>query len=146
MRHHSHLLALLPALMFASCGGEGSDSSSMPSSAELGQEYVIGFGETIHVDSLSLEFTTLAEESRCPTRVTCVWEGNARILITATRGSATSVLELNTSNRFPTSAVFEDHLISLRSLHPYPATPTTGPLPQSYTATLFVDRQVVPAN
>ena len=35
----------------------------------LGQEYLIGFGETIHVGSLTLEFTTLAEDSRCPLNV-----------------------------------------------------------------------------
>jgi hypothetical protein len=146
MRQHPRLLALLAAFVLASCGGEEGSSNSGPSSADLGREFVIGFGETIHVDSLTLEFTTLAEESRCPASVTCVWEGNARILLTATRGNTTAVLELNTSSRFPTSAEFEGYFIELRRVDPYPATPTTGPLPQSYTATLLVDGRVVPSN
>jgi len=143
MRQH-RLLALVSCLVLASCGGGDSDSSSAPSSVELGQEYLVGFGETIRFDSLSLEFTTLAEESRCPSTANCVWEGNARILITASRGSKTSVLELNTSRRFQTSAVFETHLIELRKLEPYPVIPAFVPSPQNYTATLFVDGLAVP--
>jgi hypothetical protein len=142
MKYRNTLMALLLAL--ASCGGDG-DSSKMPTSSQLGQDSLIGFGETIHVDMLTLEFTTLAEESRCPTSVVCVWEGNARILVTATRGNATAVLELNTSSRFPTSAVFEGYSIQLRKLDPYPATPST-PNPQRYTATVLVDGNLVPAS
>lgn len=140
MRYHNHLLALLPALVLVSCG-EG-DSNNLPASGELGREYLIGFGETIRVDALSLEFTTLAEESRCPASATCVWEGNARILLTLTRGRSTSVVELNTSHRFPSVAVFEGYFVELRNLDPYPAT-FAVPLPQNYTATVFVDGQAV---
>lgn len=142
MSYRSTVLALLLAL--ASCGGDG-DSSKMPTSSQLGQESLIGFGETIHVDRLTLEFTTLVDDSRCPTSVVCVWEGNALILVTATRGNATAVFELNTNSRFPTSAVFEGYYFQLRKLDPYPATPST-PNPQRYTATLFVDGNLVPGS
>jgi hypothetical protein len=142
MRYRGSLLALLLALV--SCGGDG-DSSKMPASSRLGQESLMGFGETIHVDMLTLEFTTLVDDSRCPTSVVCVWEGNASILVTVTRGNATAVLELNTNSRLPTSAVFESYYIQLRKLDPYPATPST-PNPQRYTATLFVDGNLVPGS
>jgi hypothetical protein len=144
MRYRRVMLALLPVLTLVSCGGEG-DSNAVPASAELGHENLIGFGETIRVDNLSLEFTTLAEDSRCPASAMCVWEGNGRILLTATRGRTTAVLELNTSSRFPTSVVFESYYIQLRKLDPYPAVPST-PNPQTYTATVFVDGNLVPAN
>ena len=56
---------LLVFLLAACGGGEDAGSSSHPLTASLGREYVLGFGETLHVEGgLSLEFTTLAEDSR----------------------------------------------------------------------------------
>jgi hypothetical protein len=142
MRSVLRLLSLIPAaLLFASCGGEG-DPNNSPNSGDLGREYLIGFGETIRVDALTLEFTTVAEESRCPANAYCVWEGNARILLTLTHDRATTVVALNTSRQFPTSATFEGYYVELRRLDPYPAGVGTGPLPQSYEATVFVDGRV----
>jgi hypothetical protein len=136
MRTSMRVLVLLPALVLASCGGE-EEPRAYPAS-ELGQEYLVGFGETIHVGTLALEFTTLAEESRCPLNAYCLWAGNARILVTVTRGRSTAVLELNTYPGYPVRATFEGYLIELRRLQPdIPWTPR-GPL-QEYTATVFVD-------
>ena len=132
------LLVLLPSVVLAACGSDKNESRAYPAAAAAGQEYVVGFGETIRIEGLSLEFTTLAEESRCPASATCVWEGNARVLITDTRGRATAVLELNSNPRFPVRATFEGYVIELRSVDPYPA---TFPLPpaQDFTVTLFVE-------
>ena len=138
IRSLTKLSVLLPAVMLAACGSDGREPDAISATVTPAQEYVVGFGETIHIAGLSLEFTTLAEESRCPTSVTCVWEGNARVLVTATRGSATTVLELNSNPRFSVRAVFEGYVIELRSVDPYPATPTP-PRAQDYTVTLFVD-------
>jgi hypothetical protein len=132
------LLLLLPAAMLAACGSDEGEPDAMPSDAPPAQEFVLGFGETIRAAGLSLEFTTLAEDSRCPTSVVCVWEGNARVLITATRGGVTSVLELNSNPRFPVRAEFEGHAIELRRVDPYPVA-TAPPRVQDYTVTLFVD-------
>lgn len=140
MRYLHRFLVLLPALVLVSCGGEG-EPDEVPQAGELGREYVIGYGETIHVDSLALEFTTLDGDSRCPANAVCIWEGNARILLALTRGQSSTVAELNTSNRFPTVAVFEGYFVELRRLDPYPATAGI-PQPQNYTATVFVDGHV----
>ena len=137
IRSLTKLLVLLPAVMLTACGSDEGGPEAMAATAPPAQEYVVGFGETIRISGLSLEFTTLAEESRCPTSVTCVWEGNARVLVTATRGSATGILELNSNPRFPVRAVFEGYLIELRSVEPYPATPAP-PRAQDYTVTLLV--------
>jgi hypothetical protein len=136
-RSMTRLLALLPAILLAACGSDGSGPDPMPATAPTAQEHVVGFGETIRVSGLSLEFTTLAEESRCPTSVTCVWEGNARVLISATRGSATAVLELNSNPRFAVRAVFEGYAIELRSVDPYPVA-VAPPRAEDYTVTLLV--------
>lgn len=138
MRPLPKLLALLPTLMLAACGSDGGEADVLPASVPAGAEYVLGFGETIHVAALTLEFTTLAEESRCPASAICVWEGNARVLITATQGRITDVLDLNSNPRFPVRAIFQGYVIELRRVDPYPATPAR-PLAQDYTVTLFVD-------
>lgn len=139
MRTFIRVLILLPALVLGSCGGDGdAEQGPVPSSA-LGEEYLIGYGETIHVGSLTLEFTTLAEESRCPLNAACVWSGNARILVTATLGRATQVVELNTYSGYQVRAVFEGYLLELRRLQPDIPWAPRGPL-EDYTATVFVDR------
>jgi len=136
MRTFIRVLVLLPALVLGSCGGDG-EQVSLPDSV-LGEEYLIGFGETIHVGSLTLEFTTLAEESRCPLNATCVWAGNARILVTATLGRSTQVLELNTYPGHQVRTTFEGYLVELRRLQPDIRWSPRGPLTE-YTATVFVD-------
>ena len=139
MRNFIRVWVLLPALVLGSCGGGGDEGQGPVPAQVLGQEYLIGFGETIHLGSLTLEFTTLAEESRCPLNATCVWAGNARILVTATLGSTTNVLELNTYPTYQVRANFEGYLIELRRLQPDIPWSPRGPL-ADYTATVFVDR------
>ena len=139
MRTLIRVLILLPVLVLGSCGGGGDEEQGPLPASVLGQEYLIGFGETIHVGSLALEFTTLADESRCPLNANCVWAGNARILVTATLGRTTGVLELNTYSNYQVRANFEGYLIELRRLQPdFPWAPR-GPLSE-YMATVFVDR------
>jgi hypothetical protein len=128
MRAFIRVLLLLPVLVLGSCGGGGdSEQGPLPASV-LGKEYLIGFGETIHIGSLALEFTTLAEESRCPLNANCVWAGNARILVTATMGGTTGVLELNTYPNYQVRANFEGYLIELRRLQPDIPWMPRGPL------------------
>ena len=139
MRTFMRVLVLLPALVLGSCGGDGEEEPRAVPAAALGQEYLVGFGETIPLGSLTLEFSTLAEDSRCPLNATCISAGNARILVTATQGRVTEVLELNTYPSYQVRATFQGYLIELRRLQPdFPWSPR-GPL-QEYTATLFVDR------
>jgi hypothetical protein len=93
---------------------------------------------------VALEFTTLAEDSRCPTGVQCVSEGNARIILTTMTPRGNGSVALNTNAQFPDSALFDFYDVELRKLEPYPAVnPQTGstaiPI-SSYEATVHVDR------
>ncbi len=148
MRNALRALILLPALLLSACNG-GDDGEELfqpqPASVPLGREFDLRYGATAEVEGLALEFSRLVEESRCPASVTCVWQGNARIMVTAREGRTTSLLELNTNAAFPTSAVLGNYFIMLRDLQPYPATPTTMPTPEGYTATLVIDVRAVPS-
>lgn len=131
----------MPVLALTACGGSGGSEGAPILSAELGQEFILGYGESATVDSLSVEFTAVVEESRCPvgTSVMCVWEGNARILVTATRGPLSQVFTLNTAPRMGSLVIFAGHVIELRKLDPWPTTPTPPASFQNYRATLVVD-------
>ena len=135
------IVASLLTLGTAGCGGgdtnDVGEELAFPANVLLGQEYLLGFGESVRFGTLRLEFTTLAEDGRCPYNASCIWEGNARILLTAERGGATTVLELNTHPHYSTSATFEGYVIELRHLSPDPWMPR--PAADRYVATLFVD-------
>ena len=141
-------LTAVLALVLAGCGSGDPDekATASPESASLGQEYLVGYAETLRLQGgVTLEFTTLAEDSRCPTNVTCVWEGNARVLVTMTTTRGSSVLELNTSSRYATRANFDGYLVELRKLEPLPVAgaPTSA---NAYEATLFVDHAASSGN
>lgn len=145
---HTHpvvkLLCSIPLLTLAACG---SDSTSVPYpdmtqpasfDAPRGEDYLIGYGETIHVGDLTLDFTAVAEDTRCPFEATCLagWVGNARILISVSRGGMAGMVELNTHPDLPVREAFAGHLIELRDLAPW-LPRRLGP-PEQYVATLRV--------
>ena len=51
--------------------------------AALGQEFEIEIGENIWVanELLKINFQRVAEDSRCPEGVACVWQGNGKIVL-----------------------------------------------------------------
>jgi hypothetical protein len=148
MQNLFKLLILVPLLALPACNGEGEGDGppAQPARVELGRQFEIGYGKTVLVEDIAIEFTSVIEESRCPIDAVCVWGGNARILVTANRGNITRVLELGLWPQAATIVVFEGRVIEFRDLHPYPASVITQPLPQSYVATLSVDGLVTVAS
>jgi hypothetical protein len=49
----------------------------------LEQEFKLKVGESAKAlrEGLKVEFDSVAEDSRCPRGVTCIWAGNAKILL-----------------------------------------------------------------
>lgn len=84
---------------------------------EIGKKFEIKFGEsvTIQNEQLSVRFEELVEDSRCPDGVTCVWAGNAKIIIQIDSQEA----GLNTYFD-PKQADLSEYSIRLISLNPYP--------------------------
>lgn len=93
-------------------------------------------------ENLRLRFDQVLEDSRCPTRVSCVWTGQARITVTVRPdGNGATTVEFNT-NPAPGRTVSTAHVgpygIELQSLEPYPQSPE-DPIPfGDYRATLVV--------
>ncbi len=103
---------------------------------ELGEVFDLAFGQStqIHNENLSIKFLEVAEDSRCPTSVECVWEGNAGILLLISQDT----VSLNTTLE-PKEIDIGSYVIELISVSPYPE--TTEPInKEDYTIELVVTK------
>jgi hypothetical protein len=94
------------------------------------EELEIEFGKTISYENLKLYFYDI-EDSRCPSDVTCVWEGKVSAMIRVSNGT------LDIGGPQPIGFVqksFQPYLIILKDIQPYPVS-TEKP---DYVATLDI--------
>lgn len=80
----------------------------------------IQIGEEKKIGGLLIAFEGVAEDSRCPEGVVCVWAGNARAHFSATDGAGARVeFDLNTGVQ-PRAHRFGGYTIRLERLVPHP--------------------------
>jgi hypothetical protein len=134
------LLALATALV-------GCQSRQAAAAAEynLNEAFALGGGAqaSIRGENLTLRFTDVLEDSRCPTAVDCVWMGQARIAVEVQQqGSAPTTTQFNTNappGQSMQTTTVGSYTIELQSLDPYPE--TTEPIAfEDYRATLLVTK------
>jgi hypothetical protein len=133
-------------LTIVGCGGSGDAGSPPVNFADdppLWNEYVVGYAETINLaEGVSIEFTAVEQDTRCPTNVQCAEEGNAQILLTTFSPRGQWTVRLNTNKSLPINALFDFYGVELRGLNPQPTRdPQTGSstIPvSSYEARVFV--------
>lgn len=130
----------IPALALAvaaACRG-GSGLPTEPSVLVVGDTAFVQLpiGRSVTVEELSIRFAAVAEDSRCPLGVYCVWEGNARVDLEVSSGLEGGILSLNT-NLTPREADFGGRRIALAGLSPYPSAGVRH-RPQDYVASLTV--------
>lgn len=114
MRYAFALLAL------AACGGR--QTVEPPVTAVLGEVVHVRLGQEIVVSSpdARIRFEAVAEDSRCPPDVVCVWAGNARVQLRVARSGVHTTVDLNTTVE-PRSATVSGLHIALEELTPRPA-------------------------
>src|ERR1044072_8657255 len=101
------LLAGISVLLAASLTATArADSERRTEPARLGQEFDLRVGQraVIRKTNLTLRFVTVPEDSRCPSDVTCVWAGNARVELLVTNGRRTKSMTLNSNTAAPPPA------------------------------------------
>ena len=118
-------------IMFIACA-QNKQPENFPQTVELQPRASI----TVSRD-LSIRFTSVLEDSRCPTNVQCAWEGNAEIMLELSGGDLETV-HLNTGPQFPRSEVYNGFVITLEELKPYPAEGATVK-ESDYIAVLSID-------
>ena len=102
---------------------------------------VLRYGEPVTVgnDGLYLTLVVVVADSRCPRDVTCIWTGQATVLIDADAGNGPLLQVSLTLGDDPAqrAAVLDGHILELVKLEPYPV--STGKISQAkYVAHLTV--------
>lgn len=107
----------------------------------LDQEFKLKIGESAKArEGLKVEFDSVTEDSRCPKGVTCVWAGNAKVLLKVEKDAAKPAnVELNT-NINPRASRYMEYELSLKELKPYPESDTAIKT-SDYEVTLTVHKR-----
>ncbi len=108
----------------------------------LGEPFTLAVGEELEVGDggLSLGFTAITEDSRCPMDAYCLWEGNAAAALWAGPPIGdVDHFELNTTVE-PGSHDLDIYRITLLWVAPYPASASVPIPPETYEVTLVVTR------
>ncbi|HWQ14170.1 MAG TPA: hypothetical protein VNL77_15330 [Roseiflexaceae bacterium] len=112
--------------------------------AELGRPFELRVGQSAVAGPVMLTLLGITSDSRCPTRVTCVWEGAAEASVRVAVGGqdqGTHTLTLFGQNReaAESSALLAGYIVRFVGLDPYPAEPQ--PIPAAdYVARFVVER------
>ena len=131
------LVAVIAGLTLGACPVPQANLTALDQDTKLGYGHAVA----IPAEHLTLAFTALNEESRCPASVTCVAAGQARITVTVVkRHLAQEVRILTIPGRDGSdTANYMNYTITLKALDPYPATPGK-PVRETYEATLVVSK------
>lgn len=130
------LSALALLLSAASCD----ESQVQTDPFELDIPFLLAPGEQYNcLDcDVSVSFTKVVSDSRCPLDVDCVWAGMAEVELSVEIEGASRVILLATVGE-NSSAEFGGYRLSLGEVSPYPT--LQNPIPQSdYRITLTVTR------
>jgi hypothetical protein len=134
------------AFAIAAIAGLGASCATTPTGAPsespLGANFDVRVGQAVQItgETLTVTFERVAEDSRCPTNVKCVWEGDAVVRLAlqgqkAERGT----LNLHTQANAQREAAFQVYRVRLVQLVPWPK--DSGGIPaETYVATLNVTR------
>lgn len=111
--------------------------------APLGEEFRIKIGQQVRIKGgkLSIKFSGVQDESRCPTGVQCIWEGNAGVAVEVSKKARKIVrATLNTNPSLkPNHLEHLGYKIKLVGLNPYPKADQRID-PNEYEAVLLVTK------
>jgi hypothetical protein len=133
------VMFFMMAACLAACGNGTTTASTM--TVPLGREFTLRVGETATVDGAALRVSVdkVAEDSRCPVDVQCVWEGDAIVSVAIADAAAPRSYQLHTSGRYEREATHGAYQVTLVRLDPAPR--STVPLSSAdYRATLLVSQ------
>ena len=140
------LLSVAAAMLLGCLGGvyEQPQGGGDRVSVRLGQEFKLRVGQRAAVkgERLKVRFASVANDSRCPEGVTCVWAGNAEVLVEAEAGGGPTVLGLNTHGGadYPKEGRHRQYSIGLVALDPRPGR-NGGVKAADYVATLVIRKE-----
>ena len=140
------LLSVAAVLLLGSLGsltGSQHDAGE-PVRVRLGQEFDLRVGQQAAIEGkrFKVRFAKVVNDSRCPADVTCVWAGNAEVLIEAEAKGRSASLKLNTHGgaNFPKEGRYQQYIVELVALGPNPGK-NRGKKATDYEATLVIRKK-----
>ena len=131
--------ALISAFAFAGTFGCATMEPTIPAEPGVAFELPVGKTAAVNGNGVRITFKQVSEDSRCPTDVTCIWAGDARIELTISRNGSsddTKILSLSAANSEARSG---DIQIRFVGLTPVPRQADANK-PRAYVAQLVVNR------
>jgi hypothetical protein len=111
--------------------------------AELGEPFELMFGQeaSVEPEGITVRFESVDEDSRCPSDVVCIQQGQATITISAKIGETDAGQHMLTigADESKSSAIFNQYSVKMTDLQPYPVS-TVQTDEEDYVATLVVSR------
>lgn len=140
MKRNAEVLTCLLAciVLLAACAPV---TTSPPPAVQADQSMVMALGESVQIDGDTLTLSSVVEDSRCPSQVTCAWIGRGVLQFHLdTAGGQRRDFQLSTihSPARTTQAVQAGHVFELQALEPYPETPDREIPQRDYRATVTV--------
>jgi len=119
-------------------GAACSSHPTAPDQVPLGQSFELRAGSSVTVEGgLTIAFTGVKSDSRCPMDALCVWAGDAIVAVSLSQsGGDRADRELHTAST-GSEASYRAYSVKLVALAPYPR--SDRPIrPQDYAATLAI--------
>ena len=115
-----------------------------PVGVRLGQEFNLRIGQqaAVGAEGVRVRFASVVNDSRCPVDATCVWAGNAEVLIEAVANGSSAGLKLNTHGgaNLPKEGRHQRYSVVLVALGPQPRR-DSGIKATDYVATLVIRKE-----
>jgi len=123
-------------------GSFAQSSTSMSIDTNLDSEFVLQVNQSAEIKSedITVTFLNVTSDSRCPSDVTCIWQGQAGIELGVQKGEEVSTVNLSIGgDSSPEESIFDSYLIQLVDLSPYPIS-TKNIQPEDYTAAIKITK------
>jgi hypothetical protein len=124
----------------AACAASATTPTS--ATANIGEPFELAPGQVAPIagTSVQVRFDRVTDDSRCPTEVQCVWEGDATVVLALDdKSSDPDTRDLHTSRRYAREAQYHGLVIRLEDVKPYPRTSDRIPA-GDYRITLLVEK------
>lgn len=130
------LLTFALSLILLSCS---KDENQETDYLTYDSNFELQVGETATFPDLVISLDSVSNDSRCPSDVVCIWEGNAEVYITVSMDNDETVTTLhsNGGEKYPKEALVNGYTIKLNALSPYPESDRIIK-PEEYMATLTI--------
>lgn len=135
-----NIIAILLAILSYGCSNNGHDDI-IPFDLKVAENVTLENGKCLKITDLEYEIClTSINDSRCPSNVVCVWEGDAEVEFNFKSNSENKIFKLHTNDKFQQDTIINNIKIKLLNVFPYPN--SNNPIDQKdYSAELSISEQ-----